>query len=74
MAVECNRELAVPWTKPEDLTINLDNPMPQLGNTHPGGFHVLMADGAVKFVTNSIDPDLLQAMFTITGREAINVP
>lgn len=74
MAVEANREQAVEWTKPEDIAIDLDSPLSQMGNTHPGGFHVLMADGAVKFITNSVDQDLFSALFTITGRERVDIP
>lgn len=74
MVVECNREKAVPWTKPEDVTINLSSPMTQMGNTHANGFHVLMSDGAVKFIANSIDQDLFRALLTTTGREPITVP
>jgi arylsulfatase A-like enzyme len=36
-----------------------------------GGSHVLMADGAVLFFTDSIEPDLHEALFTKTGKENI---
>ncbi|TWU24083.1 hypothetical protein Pla52o_20060 [Novipirellula galeiformis] len=71
MAVETNRSLAVPWTKPADIEIDINNPLPQLGNTHPGGFHVLMADGVVRFVTTDIVPETLKALFTYQGNEVV---
>ena len=41
---------------------------------HPGGVNVLMADGAVGFVSNSVSIDTWQAMATIAGTEPITRP
>ncbi len=71
MVVEASRNEMVPWTKPDDLQLDLSNPLPQLGNTHQGGFHVLLGDGAVKFVASSIDLELLRALFTYQGKEVV---
>lgn len=38
---------------------------------HPGGVNVVMADGAVRFTTNEIDPVTWKAMSTIRGGEPI---
>ncbi len=43
----------------------------QLGGTHYGGANVLMADGSVKFVSESVDPKILEALSTIAGGEAV---
>jgi prepilin-type processing-associated H-X9-DG protein len=72
MAVESSREAAVPWTKPADLEFELSDPLAKTGDAHQGGFHVLMADGAVLFMTNSIDLDMFRAMLTRDGRETID--
>ena len=37
---------------------------------HPGGVNLLLADGAVKFVTNGIQPDVWTALSTRAGGEA----
>ena len=37
---------------------------------HPGGVNVVMADGAVGFVSSSVGIDIWQAMATIAGNEA----
>ena len=71
MVVEVNRDDAVPWTQPSDMNVDLDNPLPQLGNTHQGGFHVVMADGAVKFITTNVDLGLLRALFTPANRDVV---
>ncbi|MEP0430698.1 DUF1559 domain-containing protein [Rhodopirellula bahusiensis] len=72
--LETNADQAVLWTKPEDLNIDLDNPLKGLGSAWQGGFHVGMGDGAVKFITEEIDPDLFRKMLTRAGREVVDIP
>jgi hypothetical protein len=71
MAVESSREAAVPWTKPSDLEFDMSNLLAKTGDVHQGGFHVLLADGAVFFVTKSIDMELLKSLLTRAGKETI---
>ena len=71
MVVEADQKSAVPWTAPRDVQIDPDDPLATMGHTHPGGFHVLFADGAVKFITHSIDTELFKAMLTRAGDETI---
>lgn len=40
---------------------------------HPGGMHVAMADGSVRFIRSSIGPGELAAAVTIAGREPIDL-
>lgn len=71
MAVETSRDAAVPWTRPDDWEVDMLNPLSNTGDSHPGGFHVLMSDGAVIFITKSIDLDLFKALLTRAGNEVI---
>ncbi len=71
MAVEADASEAVPWSKPANMELDLDNPLPQMGHIHAGGFHVLMGDGAVIFITHSIDQGLFKALLTRDGGERI---
>jgi prepilin-type N-terminal cleavage/methylation domain-containing protein/prepilin-type processing-associated H-X9-DG protein len=41
---------------------------------HPFGVNVVMADGAVGFVSNSVDIGVWQGLATISGREAVERP
>jgi hypothetical protein len=74
MVMEVGRENAVIWSKPDDIAIDLDDPLAGLGNAHLGGFHVLMSDGAVRFIANSIDVETFKALLTRAGGEAVNFP
>ncbi len=72
LAVEAHRDAAVIWTKPDDLEIDFKNPLKNLKSALVGGFHILMCDGSVRFVSDAIDVNTLKALFTRGGGEAIN--
>jgi prepilin-type processing-associated H-X9-DG protein len=65
---------AVPWTKPEDLSLASTDPMLGVGSKHPGGFNVTMADGSVRFFKTSTGAQALRAMVTRDGRERVAAP
>jgi prepilin-type processing-associated H-X9-DG protein len=69
--VEANADQAVEWTKPADWEFDAKQPMEGLGTAHPTGFNAAFADGSVQFISDSIDLDVLKAMFTRNGGEAI---
>jgi|SRR5262245_43729646 len=64
----------IPWMKPEDIDITLH---PTLGDPggfssdHTGGVHGVMADGSVHFLSQSISQQVLDALFTRDGKEAV---
>jgi prepilin-type processing-associated H-X9-DG protein len=65
---------AVPWTKPADLTFDLEA-APSLygaGSAHPGGFNALFGDGSVRFIALSINLDVFRALITRNAGEVIN--
>ncbi len=70
MVYEANATEATEWTKPANVELG-DDPIAQMGHIHQGGFHVLMGDGAVIFITHSIDTELLRNMLTRAGGEVI---
>lgn len=72
MVVETDVEDAVPWTKPDDWNVDLNQPLIGTGRAHQGGFHVLMSDGAVNFFTLSVDPQLFRALMTHQGKERVD--
>lgn len=74
MIVQVDADAAVIWSKPEDLEIDLDNPLEHLGNAEMGGFHVGMADGAIKFIPSNVDPGLFKKMLKRAGDEPMDLP
>ncbi len=64
---------AVPWTKPDDLKFD-PAAAPSLygaGSPHPGGFNAATADGAVRFIKNTIDRIVFRHLITRNGGEVI---
>jgi tRNA A-37 threonylcarbamoyl transferase component Bud32 len=52
---------AVPWTKPEELELRPGAPLPALGGLFKDGFHALMGDGSVTFVTRKVSEKTLRS-------------
>ena len=69
--VEADANRAVDWTKPEDLKYDPKNPAAGLGKLRPGGWLAAFADGHIQFISNSIDRQFLNALFTCAGGERI---
>jgi len=72
--------LNVNWLDPRDLEfatmdfhLNAGNGN-SIGSAHPGGAYVWMADGSRRFFHNSIEPDLLKALLTVSGGEEVSPP
>jgi prepilin-type N-terminal cleavage/methylation domain-containing protein len=71
--VEVPEEYAVPWMEPRDGNIatvfaflNADKLV------HTGGVHVLIADGAVRFLSANMQADTLRALLTKDGGETVS--
>jgi hypothetical protein len=62
----------VPWTKPEDLPFDKEKPLPELGGLFKGGFYVLFASGRVRFLSRQTKPEVMRALITPNGGEAIS--
>lgn len=69
MVVEAKRD--IPWTKPDDIVYDPEKELPKLGGIYEGGMHVLMCDGAVRFVSDLINEGILRALISKNGGEVI---
>ncbi|WP_020472217.1 DUF1559 family PulG-like putative transporter [Zavarzinella formosa] len=65
---------SVEWTKPDDLTWDIGQPLPALGGDRgTNEFIVVLSDGFVRPFKKSIAPEQLKALITISGGEKVNV-
>ncbi|HJT78628.1 MAG TPA: DUF1559 domain-containing protein, partial [Gemmataceae bacterium] len=71
LIVEADDAHAVPWTKPEDLKVDLAHPERGLGGHFHEGFLVALADGSVRLVSGKISKATLRAAFTPAGGEVL---
>jgi prepilin-type processing-associated H-X9-DG protein len=68
-----------PWTAGGQATVRGLNPGRQsylgrggqFGGSHPGGVNVLFADASVRFLNESIDPHIFEALTTYAGGEQV---
>ena len=74
LIVEAEAAKAVPWTKPEDLPVNLDKPHEGLKNARPTGFTAAFADGSVRLIPADVAAKVLAAAFTRSGDEQVEAP
>lgn len=76
MIVETKND--IPWTKPSDLEFDPTKDFPKISGYHPGGdglgFIAGFADGHVRFIGPNVDKELLKKVFTIDGKEAVQLP
>jgi hypothetical protein len=64
----------IPWMKPEDIDITLHPTAGDPGgfsSDHAGGFQGVFADGSVRFLSQNISQQVLNALFTRDGKEAV---
>ncbi len=60
LIVEANQ--SVPWTKPDDLAYNPNQPLPPLGGHFANGFNAVSVDGAVHFLPKDTSAPTLQLL------------
>jgi hypothetical protein len=63
---------AVPWTKPADLVYHAKKRLPKLGGLFKEGTHVLLGDGAVRFVSRTAKEKAMRALITPAGGETLD--
>src|SRR5207253_5043513 len=71
LLLEANDDQAVTWTQPEDYKPERKDPVSPLVRKGAKGFHVAFADGSVRYLSPTVDPDTFWALLTANGGEVI---
>lgn len=72
LLIEVADGLAVPWMSPFDATDEMMQAFrPDAKETHAGGRHIALADGSVRWLSQSMAPKILRALCTVNGGETI---
>ena len=61
-----------PWAQTGVTTGNNAGANDELFSYHPGGVNVLMGDGSVRFIKDSINVVTLRALITLKGGEVVS--
>ncbi len=71
MVVEARRD--IPWTKPEDIPYDAEQPVPKFGGFNPGVWVGVLADGAALTFAEAIEEQTVRAMISRDGGEPVSV-
>jgi prepilin-type processing-associated H-X9-DG protein len=71
MLVEADDSRAVPWTKPEGIPYQNENPAAGWRGQFPNGFNALFGDGSVRFLGLPIDAEVLRRLLLIDDGKPI---
>jgi prepilin-type processing-associated H-X9-DG protein len=69
---------STPWMEPADLDFDacqmvINSGPTDMGSPHPGGAQAALADGSVRFLSETIDPTDLRSLITRSGGEVVRV-
>lgn len=73
LVLEVNNEASTIWTKPDDLTIDPEDPLAGLGTAHPGGFQAALADGSVQFIPATLDPETFRRLLMMADGKPVRI-
>jgi len=71
--LEVGPELAVPWTRPDDIPFDSAQPLAALGDLPKDGLWGGFADGAVRRIKPDIKPEVFRGLLTPSGGEVIQM-
>ena len=71
ICVEAGPDRGVPWTKPEDLPFQPENPVAALGQISGDRFVVAFIDGATQQIRKDLEPEKLRGLITHWGGELV---
>jgi Protein of unknown function (DUF1559) len=66
----------VPWAAPRDIKFGPGIPLPPFGDAKgpKGGYNILMTDGSVRWVQNTVSEATLRQLITKDGGEVVSLP
>ena len=68
MFIEAGADVAVPWSKPDDLSFDISDPFASLGSTTDNSFRMTMFDSSVARAPEDITPAEFSALVTENGQ------
>jgi hypothetical protein len=71
LVVEAAPEHAVPWTKPEDIDFDPNNPKAKLGDRR-GNFLAVLVDGSVHRISRAISDEIMRRLVLRNDGEPID--
>ncbi len=73
MLVEADDDAAVPWTKPDDLAWDTQQPLRGLGKIWSGRFYAVFGDGSVRALGADLPAETINGLFSRNGGETVTL-
>jgi hypothetical protein len=73
MLVEADDDAAVPWTKPDDLAWDTQQPLRGLGQIWSGRFYAVFGDGSVRALGADLPAETINGLFSRNGGENVTL-
>lgn len=73
MLVEADDDAAVPWTKPDDLAWDTQQPLRGLGQIWSGRFYAVFGDGSVRALGADLPAETINGIFSRNGGENVTL-
>ncbi|MDZ4817355.1 MAG: DUF1559 domain-containing protein [Planctomycetota bacterium] len=70
LVVEAERD--IPWTKPEDIPVEKDKPLPELRSPNPLAYRFAFADGSVQQLPSGVMEETIRKLITPAGGEVVH--
>lgn len=74
LVVEAAADRAVIWTKPDDWSPDVNDPLAGLRGMRPGVFLAVFADGHIEGISDKTDVNRIKALFTRNAGDAVTLP
>lgn len=71
MVIDAGPDKAVPWTKPEDIPFDREQPFKPLGTLSAYGLSAVLFDGSVRTIRPETDTETLRALITYGAHDRV---
>ena len=74
LAVEANADEAIEWSRPKDLSFDVNQDVTAVGQLRPNGFNAVFCDGSVHLLPSTISQETLKNLIQISDGNVVRFP
>ncbi len=74
LAVEANADEAIEWSRPKDLSFDVNQDVTSVGKLRPNGFNAVFCDGSVHLLPGTISQETLKNLIRMSDGNVVRLP
>lgn len=74
LAVEANADEAIEWSRPKDLSFDVNQDVTSVGQLRQGGFNAVFCDGASQFIPSTTSQKTLKNLIRMSDGNVVRLP